>query len=115
MQKFKFHLLLGLAVVQSGVIASLWIRQPQPVHAQSASRNLFVEPGVHMLRAPDGSRQVLGKVFVDLNTGDVWGFPTTTPSPFPVDVANSVPPVSKPFRLGQYDLSLMRRSAPSNE
>jgi hypothetical protein len=52
-----------------------------------------------MLRAPDGSRQVLGKVMIDLSTGKVWGFPTTVEQPYPVDVMKSQPPTSTPFLL----------------
>jgi hypothetical protein len=53
--------------------------------AQSSqlSRSLYIEPGVTMLRAPDGSRQVLGKVMIDLSTGNVWGLPTTVEQPYP--------------------------------
>lgn len=44
-------------------------------------RKFYVEPGTTMLRKPDGTAQVYGKVFVDMQTGDVWGFPTNTPIP----------------------------------
>jgi hypothetical protein len=33
---------------------------------------------------------VQGKVVVDLR-GDVWGFPTTSSAPFPVDLSNNQP------------------------
>ena len=53
--------------------------------------------------APDGSRQVYGKVVVDLRNGKIWGFPTlTADSPYPVDQVNSAPPTSHPFLLGKY-------------
>ena len=43
---------------------------PGPVLAQSAEGYPFyIEPGTFMLRAPDGSQQVFGKVFVDLRNG----------------------------------------------
>jgi hypothetical protein len=81
-----------------------------PAFAQSSSEDpIYIEPGVRMLRAPDGSRQVLGKVVVDLRTGNVWGFPTTTDQPYPVDVTSQQPPTSKPFLLGKFDFSGMHR------
>lgn len=73
----------------------------------AADYNVYIEPGVRMLRTPDGSRQVLGKVFADLTNGNVWGYPTTVEQPYPVDVMNSAPPTSKPFLLGRFDLSAM--------
>jgi hypothetical protein len=59
-----------------------------------------------MLRAPDGSRQVLGKVIIDLGTGNVWGLPTVE-QPYPVDVMKSQPPTSAPFLLGKFDFSVL--------
>jgi hypothetical protein len=88
---------------------------PRAAYAQSSElpHPVYVEPGVTMLRAPDGSRQVLGKVVVDLINGNVWGFPTNTPSPYPVDTTYTVttsniePPVSTPIFLGKFDFSKM--------
>jgi hypothetical protein len=84
--------------------------QTTPAFAQSSSDDaVYIEPGVRMLRAPDGSRQVLGKVVVDLHNGNVWGFPTTVDQPYPVDITSQPPPTSKPFLLGKYDLAAMHR------
>jgi len=82
---------------------------PAASFAQSphVSGSIYIEPGVTMLRAPDGSRQVLGKVLIDLSTGKVWGLPTTVQQPYPVDVTSSKPPTSVPFLLGKYDLSVV--------
>ena len=88
---------------------------PRAAYAQSSVSPfpVYIEPGVTMLRAPDGSRQVLGKVVVDLINGNVWGFPTNTPSPYPVDTrytvstSNIEPPVSTPIFLGKFDFSKM--------
>jgi hypothetical protein len=66
---------------------------------------VYVEPGVSMLLAPDGSQQVLGKVVVDLRNGNVWGFPTLTQNPYPTAGANTKPQVSHPFLLGKFALS----------
>jgi hypothetical protein len=79
----------------------------QTVQAQSSSPPIYVEPGVTMLRAPDGSRQVLGKVVIDLRNGNIWGFPTTVQQPFPIDITKRQPPTSTPFRLGRFDLSVL--------
>ncbi|MBV8551308.1 MAG: hypothetical protein JOY54_08405 [Acidobacteriaceae bacterium] len=82
---------------------------PEPVHAQSVQNALYIEPGVYMLRAPDGSKQVLGKVVIDLTNGKVWGFPTTVQQPYPVNTMSTDPPTSKPFLLGKFDLSAISK------
>ena len=88
---------------------------PGAAYAQSSVSPypVYIEPGVTMLRTPNGSRQVLGKVVVDLTNGKVWGFPTNAPSPYPVDTRYTVstsnigPPVSTPILLGKFDFSKM--------
>jgi hypothetical protein len=55
-----------------------------------------------MLRAADGSKQVYGKVVVDLRTGKVWGFPTGSTDPYPFNALNSKPQTSHPFPLGRF-------------
>jgi hypothetical protein len=70
---------------------------------------LYIEPGTTMLRTPDGSQQVLGKVVVDLRNGKVWGFPTLGAQPYPSDPTQTTPPVSHPIYLGQYDLAATSR------
>ena len=78
-------LLLRLVVL----LATLVLRplfQPAPVEAQSVDgRSLYVEPGYTMLRKPDGSGQMYGKMMIDMRTGDIWGFPTLVEGPYPVD------------------------------
>jgi hypothetical protein len=76
---------------------------PAPASAEASSYGLYIEPGVYTLRAPNGQRQQLGKVVVDLRTGSVWGFPTGTADPYPVSITSSEPPVSTPFLLGKFD------------
>ncbi len=57
-------LLLVIALLL-GVIAVRPYVAPPAVSAQSAEPSpFFIEPGVTMLRAPDASRQVLGKVMI---------------------------------------------------
>lgn len=92
-----------------GVIAFRPLGNPAPVGAEVSASSLYVEPGVYSLRAPNGSRQQLGKVVVDLRTGSVWGFPTLSDSPYPVSVTSSEPPVSTPFLLGRFDFESLER------
>jgi hypothetical protein len=102
-------LLLG-ALLGLLLAAAPRLFQPAPAFAQGSSDDsVYIEPGVRMLRAPDGSRQVLGKVVIDLHNGNVWGFPTTVDQPYPVDITSQQPPTSKPFMLGKFDFSGMRR------
>ena len=79
--------------------------KPRPAEAQAlAAYPLYFEPGIYMLRAPDGTSQVYGKVAVDLQTGRIWGFPTYGQQPYPVDVASTKPPTSRPMPLGRFAL-----------
>jgi hypothetical protein len=102
---FVKMLLLAIAVFL-GVIAVCPLLMPPPVNAQSQEGYPFyIEPGVVSLRAPDGSRQVYGRMVVDLRNGKVWGFPTFTQDPYPVDMMNSAPPTSRPFLLAKFAFS----------
>lgn len=95
--------LLVTIAVSLGTIAFRPILSPHEVQAQSPEGYPFyIEPGVAMLRAPDGSRQVFGKVVVDLRSGKVWGFPTNTQDAYPADPTNTVAPTSHPFLLAKY-------------
>jgi len=102
------HCLVLLLVALLALIA---LRPAQPVQAQSGDDSaLYFEPGVYMLRAPDNSQQVWGKVAVDMRTGKVWGFPTLQQnSPYPIDVTATKPPTSHPFYLGRFALSETQR------
>ncbi len=95
-------ILLAMAVLFLGMIALRPLLEPAPVMAQAdQGQKFYVEPGTTMLRKPDGTAQVYGKVFIDMNTGDVWGFPTNTHRPYPSNPASSTPPKSHPMYLGQ--------------
>ena len=79
--------------------------QPAPVRAQAQAEDgfpFYVEPGYTMLRKPDGTAQMYGKVVIDMRNGDIWGFPTLTQGPYPVDTAKTVPPKSYPMYLGKF-------------
>jgi hypothetical protein len=95
-----FLLVIAIALV---AIAGRSYVEPVRVEAQSsASRSFYVEPGVQMLKRPDGSGQVYGKVFVDLRNGNIWGFPTGSLDPYPSHPINNKPAVSRPFLLGRF-------------
>jgi hypothetical protein len=94
--------LLFVIAISLSMIALRPYIAPPPVAAQSGDAGYYVEPGINMLRAPDGSQQVLGKVVVDLRNGNVWGFPTLSQDPYPAAGAKSTPPVSHPFLLAKF-------------
>ena len=59
--------------------------------------------------APNKSGQFYGKLMVDMETGNIWGFPTIVASPYPVDAVHTAPPTSHPVYLGRYDLAATRK------
>jgi len=100
--------LLVVIALFLGVIAVRAYVAPPAVSAQSGeSSPFFVEPGVTMLRVPDGRGQVLGKVVIDMRNGNVWGFPTLSREPYPAAGPSSNTPTSHPFLLGKFALSDM--------
>jgi hypothetical protein len=90
-----------------GTIVLRQFLAPTVAKAQSADVYLLnIEPGTRMLRAPDNGRQVLGKVVVDLHNGNIWGFPTLTQEPYPIDATgNTKAPTSHAFLLGKFDFA----------
>jgi len=95
--------LLSIIAVALVAIALQPIFTPRPAEAQStAPYPFYIEPGSEMLRAPDGSKQVYGKVVVDLSTGKIWGFPTLAPQSYPNPGMQNKPPISRPFELGRF-------------
>ena len=99
--------LLALIAIFLGIIAVGPFVRPAPVHADSDYSYLYVEPRTTLLRQPDGSRQLEGKMVIDMRNGDIWGFPTLSSTPYPVDTMNTVPPVVSPMYLGRFDFSKM--------
>ncbi len=104
MRRENLHLaLLFIIAVALVVIAVQPLFTPPTAKAQSTVYPLYIEPGSELLRAPDGSKQVYGKVVVDMTTGKVWGFPTLAPQSYPsANMQNNKPPVSRPFELGRF-------------
>jgi len=95
--------LLAVIAVSLTAIAARPYLQPTPVEAQVANPDpIYVEPGVYMLRIPNGGGQVLGKVATNLRTGSVWGFPTGSSDPYPVSPLDGKPQVSHPIALGRF-------------
>jgi hypothetical protein len=99
--RFTKTVLAVIAVALSAIVLRCYLR-PAPVEAQSGGGFFYVEPGVVMLRAPDGSQQVAGKVMIDMRNGNVWGFPTLADAPYPVSATTNTPPTSHPFLLGRF-------------
>jgi hypothetical protein len=102
-------LLLVIAVSLVAIAVRPYIVPPTVAAQSTGSRDVYIEPGTTMLRAPDGSRQVLGKVVVDLRNGNIWGFPTMSPDPYPAAGAQTTPQTSRPFFLGKFALADMDR------
>jgi hypothetical protein len=96
--------LLFIIAVALVAIAVQPIFAPRPAEAQSGNPYPFyIEPGSEMLRAPDGSKQVYGKVVVDLTSGKIWGFPTNAPQSYPIaGIQNNKAPIPRPFELGKF-------------
>src|SRR5690349_4470181 len=89
-----------------GIIALRPAAQPRVVSAAAPDYpSFYVEPGVTVIRNPNGVEQVQGKVMIDLRTGNIWGFPTLSGAPYPVNPMRPEPPVSTPIYLGKFDFS----------
>jgi hypothetical protein len=105
----KLHLfdraIMLVIAVFLGIIALRPLLKPEVANAQEKPANLYIEPRTTMLNSPDGTKHVIGKVVINLDTGGVWGFPTTTESPYPVDRTKTTPPTSVPIYLGKLDFS----------
>jgi hypothetical protein len=102
----KEDLTLPLLVVIAVALVAIAVRpllSPGAAEAQSGTvYPFYIEPGSELLRAPDGSSQVYGKVVVDMRTGKVWGFPTLAPQSYPSAGLQNKPPTSRPFELGRF-------------
>ncbi len=103
------RIVLTLIAVLLGIVALRPLMNPAPALAQSDPSALYVEPGETTLRKPDGTAQMLGKVVIDMRSGDVWGFPTLEDVPYPIDRTTTKPPVSQPMYLGRFDFSRMQQ------
>ena len=100
-------LLLAIAVSLAAIAMRPYMAPPAAQAQSGEVYPFYVEPGTAMLRAPNGSQQVLGKVVIDLRNGNVWGFPTLGPDPYPSSGLQTTPQTSHPFLLGKFALSDM--------
>ncbi|WP_213804589.1 hypothetical protein [Granulicella sp. dw_53] len=97
------NLLLLIIAIALIAIAVRPYAQPPAAQAQSvAPYSFFIEPGVQMLRQPDGTGQLYGRVIVDLRNGKVWGFPTYGLDTYPTNPLEGKPTTSHPFQLGKF-------------
>ncbi len=95
--------LLLVIAVSLGVLALRPLLVPAAVNAQGPEvYPFYIEPGIVMLHSPDGSRQVYGRMVVDLRNGKVWGFPTLTQDPYPTNAMSNTPTTSHPFLLAKF-------------
>jgi len=106
---FYTQAVLTVIALLLGIVALRPATSPSSVQAQSNVPSYYVEPQTTVLRKPDGTAQMQGKVFIDLRTGDIWGFPTLSDLPYPVNPTKTEPQVSAPIYLGKFDLSKMNR------
>ena len=100
---------LALATMFLGILALRPLMVPEVAQAQTAQDHIYVEPGIHMLLSPDRTRQTQGKIVVDLSTGNIWGFPTSKDTPYPIDATKPQPGTASPMYLGKFDLAGMQR------
>ena len=101
--KIERCLIAGLVLL----VAVLMLRPvmaPEVVRAQDSPRmcGLQFEPLTTTIRAPGADRQVIGKIAYDTCNGRIWGFPTLSSAPYPVDSTNPNPPTSHPIYLGRF-------------
>jgi hypothetical protein len=76
--------LLLVIAISLAAIAIRPYMAPLSAKAQSESPYPFyIEPGTQMLRAPDGSKQVLGRVVIDMRTGRGLGLSHEWPGHLP--------------------------------
>lgn len=102
--------ILTVIAIMLAVIALRPAMNPSPVAAQQPeAAYLYIEPRTTTLRKPDGTAQMEGKVVINMRTGDIWGFPTLTSAPYPIDTTKTEPPVSEPMYLGRFDFAKMQR------
>ncbi len=87
-----------------GVMAFQPVVGPDVVRAEDLPRacGLQFEPLTTTIRAPGADRQVIGKIAYDTCTGKIWGVPTLSSAPYPVDSTNPNPPTSHAIYLGRF-------------
>lgn len=109
----KDHFWKILACTALALLAVRELRFPAPAAAQTPPPSLFIEPGTVDIPLADGGNAI-GKIVVDLNTGDAYGFPVFGPKlPYPGwQVSDRKPLTSKPVYLGKFDFARMSPTLP---
>ncbi len=103
--RFQTFLLLTIVISLTAIAVRPYVA-PLPAQAQASDAYpFFIEPSTYFLNTPDGSQHVLGKVVIDLRNGNVWGFPTLSPAPYPTSGMQTTPQTSHPFLLGKFAFS----------
>jgi hypothetical protein len=107
---FFDRIALLLVVVFLGLIAARPFVTPQTAQAESPGVHYYIEPGIKTILAPDRTKQVKGKVVVDLTNGEIWGFQTSPDVPYPIDTVRPQAATSSPIYLGKFDFAAMHRA-----
>ena len=100
-------------VVAAACLTAGYLMHPLVTHAESGSapKQLWVEPGTVTIPTADGGSS-MGKIVVDMSTGDVYGFQTFGKAPYPgYRVSENQPLTSQPIYLGKYNFAAMRPNA----
>jgi hypothetical protein len=96
--------MLTLLTIFTGVLALRQLLEPARVAAQNPPlRQLHFHERLLTFGAPKGG-SYLGRVAIDLKTGNVYGFPTDAAG-YPMTTNREELTVSRPVLLGRYDLS----------
>jgi hypothetical protein len=106
------HFWKVLACAALALLAIREFRAPETASAQMPTRSYYIEPGTVEIPIAGGGN-ALGKIVVNLDTGETYGFPVFGPKlPYPgYQVSEWAPLVSKPVYLGRFDFANMSRSA----
>jgi len=98
-----------ILVMALGLLA--WSQGPSANSIGSHS-NYHVEPGTQEIPVKGGGT-VQGKIWIDLETGEAWGFPVQGPRlPYPTfRTVEGQPTTVAPIYLGRFDISQTRRGA----
>jgi hypothetical protein len=99
----------ALAVLFLGLIALHPFLKPEIAQAQVSGGQVYIEPGINIIRSPDKEILTQGKIVVDLTTGKIWGFPTQADTPYLVDPLKPKALLSSPIFLGKFDFEAMNR------
>lgn len=96
-------------VLAAACLTAGYLMRPLVTHADNGpNRELWVEPGTVPIPTTDGGSS-MGKVVVDLATGEVYGFPTFGKAPYPgYQISEGTPRTSNPVYLGKYNFGAMR-------